>query len=76
MFSYLDEHAFRFNNREGDDRDRFDVAVRGILDKRLTYKALTGKIHVRVFQRALTVEGVAETEARDAMKGKGRIVYR
>jgi len=43
MFRYLDEQCFRFNERFGNDGERFDLAVRGILDKRLTYKALTGK---------------------------------
>jgi transposase-like protein len=44
MFRYLDEQSFRFNERFGDDGMRFDLAVRGILDKRLTYKNLTGKL--------------------------------
>lgn len=35
--------SFRFNERFGNDGERFDSAVRGILDKRLTYKTLTGK---------------------------------
>ena len=43
MFRYLDEQCFRFNERFGNDGERFDSAVRGILDKRLTYKVLTGK---------------------------------
>lgn len=42
MFRYLDEQSFRFNERFGHDGERFDLAVRGILDKRLTYKTLTG----------------------------------
>jgi len=44
MFRYLDEQCFRFNERFVDDGDRFDLVVRSILDKRLTYKALTGKV--------------------------------
>jgi hypothetical protein len=44
LFRYLDEQAFRYNNRKDmDDRDRFKVAVSQIVGKRLTYKALTGK---------------------------------
>jgi transposase-like protein len=44
LFRYLDEQAFRYNNRKDmDDRGRFEVAVSQIVGKRLTYKALTGK---------------------------------
>jgi hypothetical protein len=44
LFRYLDEQAFRYNNRKDmDDRERFQVAVSQIVGKRLTYKALTGK---------------------------------
>lgn len=44
LFRYLDEQAFRFNNREDlDDRDRFDLAVSQIVGKRLTYTGLIGK---------------------------------
>jgi transposase-like protein len=42
LFRYLDEQAFRFNNRGGDDAFRFAAALKGILGKRLTYTALTG----------------------------------
>ena len=42
LFRYLDEQAFRFNNRTRNDAERFALALRGIIDKRLTYKALTG----------------------------------
>lgn len=41
-FRYLDEQAFRFNEREGNDGDRFRTALRAVGAKRLTYKALTG----------------------------------
>lgn len=41
---YLDEQAFRHNNRLAmNDGDRFDLAVRQIVGKRLTYSVLTGK---------------------------------
>jgi transposase-like protein len=41
---YLDEQMFRFNNRkELDDAGRFDLAVRQIVGKRITFAQLTGK---------------------------------
>jgi transposase-like protein len=41
---YVDEQAFRFNNRKGkNDADRFKLAVSQIAGKRLTYAELTGK---------------------------------
>lgn len=43
LFRYLDEQAFRFNNRKGDDSDRFIKAAQNITGKRLTLKQLTGK---------------------------------
>ena len=44
LFRYLDEQAFRYNNRkEMNDADRFSAAICGIVGKRLTYDALTGK---------------------------------
>jgi transposase-like protein len=43
LFRYLDEQAYRFNNRKMTDAERFDVAVRGIVGKRLTFDQLTGK---------------------------------
>ncbi|MGI9071714.1 MAG: IS1595 family transposase [Bryobacteraceae bacterium] len=43
LFRYLDEQAYRFNNRNMTDAERFDVAVRGIVGKRLTFDQLTGK---------------------------------
>jgi transposase-like protein len=43
LFRYLDEQAFRYNNRKTDDAARFDLGVRRIAGKRLTYKQLTGK---------------------------------
>lgn len=46
---YLDEQAFRFNNRATkdnplDDSDRFVLALSQIVNKRLTYAELTGKV--------------------------------
>ncbi len=43
LFRYLDEQAYRFNNRHDDDENRFKTVLSQIADKRLTYKHLTGK---------------------------------
>jgi transposase-like protein len=49
LFRYLDEQMFRYNNRNDEtgtplnDGDRFDLAVRQIVGKRLTWDRLTGK---------------------------------
>jgi transposase-like protein len=43
LFRYIDEQAFRFNNRNMTDAERFDTGVREIVGKRLTYAELTGK---------------------------------
>jgi hypothetical protein len=48
LFRYLDEQAFRFNNRATkdnplNDSDRFVLALSQIVGKRLTYKEVTGK---------------------------------
>jgi hypothetical protein len=44
LFRYIDEQAFRYNNRKYlNDRGRFTLAVSQIVGKRLTYKALIGK---------------------------------
>ena len=49
LFRYLDEQVFRYNNRATKkrnvtDADRFDMAVRKIFGKRLTFASLTGKL--------------------------------
>ena len=49
LFGYLDEQVFRYNNRATKkrnvtDADRFDMAVRKIFSKRLTFASLTGKL--------------------------------
>jgi len=46
---YIDEQIFRYNNRATkdnplNDSDRFDLAVRQVVGKRLTYAELTGKV--------------------------------
>jgi transposase-like protein len=44
LFRYVDEQAFRYNNRSPmTDADRFTYAMRKIVGKRLTYTELTGK---------------------------------
>ncbi|MEO7145611.1 MAG: IS1595 family transposase [Bryobacteraceae bacterium] len=43
LFRYLDEQAYRFNNRKLTDGERFSVAVSGIVGKRLKFDQLTGK---------------------------------
>jgi hypothetical protein len=44
LFRYVDEQAFRYNNREDkNDFDRFKLALSMIVGKRLTYRALIGK---------------------------------
>jgi hypothetical protein len=48
LFRYVDEQAFRFNNRKPmDDADRFSYVIRKIVGKRLTYAELTGKTEER-----------------------------
>jgi transposase-like protein len=50
LFRYLDEQAFRYNNRKHEDGtkvsdfDRFAIAMSQIVGKRLTWKRLTGKL--------------------------------
>lgn len=43
LFRYLDEQAWRYNNRKLKDGERFNVALTGVLGKRITYSELTGK---------------------------------
>lgn len=43
LFRYLDEQAYRFNNRKMDDFDRFKMAASQIVGKRLDWDQLTGK---------------------------------
>ena len=54
--AYVDAEAFRFNNRENNDGERFLLAVAGFAGKRLTYKNLIGEM-----------EGLT---ARDSEEGK------
>ena len=43
LFRYLDEQSYRFNNCRMTDAERFDLAVKGIVGKRLMFDQLTGK---------------------------------
>jgi transposase-like protein len=50
LFRYVDEQVFRYNNRGGKkredritDADRFDLALSGVVGKRLTLAEVTGK---------------------------------
>ncbi len=43
LFRYLDEQAFRYNERNGNDGDRFLEAASTAFGRRLTYKELTGQ---------------------------------
>ncbi len=44
LFRYLDEQAFRYNNRKTDDGSRFTRTLSQVAGRRLTYKELTGKV--------------------------------
>jgi hypothetical protein len=43
LFRYLDEQAFRFNNRKDNDAERFADTLSAVTGKRLTYARLTAK---------------------------------
>ena len=45
LFRYLDEQAFRFNQRDGDDADRFVQTMKQIQGRRLTFDQLTARDH-------------------------------
>jgi transposase-like protein len=44
LFRYLDEQAFRFNGRRGNDSDRFQQVMEQVSGKRLTFREVTGKL--------------------------------
>ena len=44
LFRYLDEQAFRFNERALTDAQRFSLAITGIVGKRVTYSDLIGAL--------------------------------
>jgi hypothetical protein len=39
---YVEEQAYRFNERKGKDQDRFIGGLKSVSGKRLTYSQLTG----------------------------------
>jgi transposase-like protein len=43
LFRYLDEQAFRFNERKGTDAERFLKGILGVIGKRLQYVKLIGQ---------------------------------
>jgi transposase-like protein len=43
LFRYIDEQAFRYNNRKMTDADRFAIGIDQIIGRRLTYAELIGK---------------------------------
>jgi len=43
LFRYLDEQAYRYNNRKLTDSERCSIAVSGIVGKRLTFDQLTAR---------------------------------
>ncbi len=45
LFRYLDEQSFRFNERGGDDSDRFTLALSQVVGRRVQYKQLIGRPH-------------------------------
>ena len=42
LFRYLDEQAFRFNERKVKDGDRFAMTLSKVTGRRITYQQLTG----------------------------------
>jgi transposase-like protein len=44
LYRYLDERMFTFNERQLDDLGRFEKVVGSAVGRRLTYRALTGKV--------------------------------
>lgn len=43
LFRYVDEQAYRYNNRKATDGERFHLAMKQAVGRRLTYAELTGK---------------------------------
>jgi len=43
LFRYLDEQAFRYNQRELNDSERFLLVCDNLVGKRLTYRELIGQ---------------------------------
>ena len=43
LFRYIDEQAFRFNNRKDSDSGRFRKLLKKVVGKRLTFAEVTGR---------------------------------
>jgi hypothetical protein len=43
LFRYLDEQAYRFNERKRNDGERFIGVASSVVGRRVTYSELTGK---------------------------------
>ena len=43
LFRYLDEQAFRFNERKMNDADRFEKTLGQVTGRRVTYEKLIGR---------------------------------
>jgi hypothetical protein len=43
LFRYLDEQSYRFSRRKMTDAERFDIAVRGVVGKRIMCDQLIGE---------------------------------
>jgi transposase-like protein len=61
LFRYLDEQAFLYNDRQVKDKDRFELACRQIVGRRLTWDRLTGK------------DDESAVEGRRPRQGRGRV---
>ena len=51
LFRYIDEQAFRYNNRRATDAERFTEVMKQIVGRRVTYKQLTGKMESQAEMR-------------------------
>jgi hypothetical protein len=67
LFRYLDEQAFRFNERKNTDAGRFLIGIVGVIGKRLKYARLISEAGSH--ELPTTGTGEEKTEKR-AMKRK------
>ena len=73
LFRYLDEQVFRFNKRGLNDGERFLKVMEGVSGKRLTYKALTGKIGERPGQIKKSWRGIPRLKPETVDKVLGQM---
>ena len=69
LFRYLDEQAFRFNERKGTDAERFLKGILGVIGKRLEYVKLIGQ-GVDTTKPTTTGPGEAQEAKKRHMKRK------